>query len=57
MAGPDGSGIERAFRLQAAICRAGDAEVAADLLEYAAGEVLKGGPIARVVADGALDSL
>ncbi len=55
MAGRDRSEIERALRLQAAICRAGEAEVAADLLEYAAGE--SQGPIARVVADGAQDPL
>lgn len=51
MAGPDRSEIERVFRLQAAICRAGSADVAADLLEYAAGETRKDGPITRVVAD------
>lgn len=49
--------IERTFRLQAVICRAGGAEVAADLMEYAAGEMHRQGPVARVVADWDEDPL
>ena len=41
--------VERVFQYQALICRAGDAPVSADMLDYAAREVAAGGPSAKVV--------
>ena len=41
--------VRRTFELQAAICRAGDAPISADLLEHAGREVAAGGPVAAVV--------